>query len=131
MRAIADIHRGAEQLTPCTPDINAVRRFCGTPRHRVAAALALAAVACAVDAGRAFAAGPGDVEIPIGNTMRVKVNHPFEPDLSLIRNAITFSGTPVKEYRAPPLLGANTNEVLTSIGYDEAKVRGLRERKVI
>jgi len=26
--------------------------------------------------------------------MRVKVNHPFEPDLSLIRNAITFSGPP-------------------------------------
>ena len=37
--------------------------------------------------------------------MRVKVDHPFEPELSLIRNAITFSGTPVKEYRAPPLLG--------------------------
>jgi crotonobetainyl-CoA:carnitine CoA-transferase CaiB-like acyl-CoA transferase len=58
--------------------------------------------------------------------MRVEVNHPFEPDLSLIRNAITFSGTHVKEYRAPPLLGANTSEVLASIGYDEAKVRGLR-----
>ena len=28
--------------------------------------------------------------------MRVKVEHPFEPELSLIRNAITFSGTPVK-----------------------------------
>ena len=63
--------------------------------------------------------------------MRVKVNHPFEPDLSLIRNAITFSGTPVKEYRAPPLLGANTDEVLASIGYDATKVAGLRERKII
>jgi hypothetical protein len=30
----------------------------------------------------------------------------------------------VKEYRAPPLLGANSSEVLASIGYDEAKVRG-------
>jgi crotonobetainyl-CoA:carnitine CoA-transferase CaiB-like acyl-CoA transferase len=63
--------------------------------------------------------------------MRVKVDHPFEQDLSLIRNAITFSGTPVKEYRAPPLLGAHTGEVLASIGYDEAKVAGLKERKVI
>ena len=60
-----------------------------------------------------------------------QVNHPFEPDLSLIRNAIAFSGTPVKEYRAPPLLGANTSEVLATIGYDEAKVKGLKERKVI
>jgi len=63
--------------------------------------------------------------------MEVKVNHPFEPNLSLIRNAVTFSGTPVKEYRAPPLLGAHTAEVLASIGYDEAKVKGLKERKVI
>jgi crotonobetainyl-CoA:carnitine CoA-transferase CaiB-like acyl-CoA transferase len=63
--------------------------------------------------------------------MRVKANHPFEPELSLIRNAITFSGTPVKEYRAPPLLGADTNEVLASIGFDEAKVAGLKERKIV
>jgi crotonobetainyl-CoA:carnitine CoA-transferase CaiB-like acyl-CoA transferase len=63
--------------------------------------------------------------------MRVKVNHPFEPELSLIRNAISFSGTPVKEYRAPPLLGANTKEVLAGIGYDEAKQAALKERKVI
>jgi crotonobetainyl-CoA:carnitine CoA-transferase CaiB-like acyl-CoA transferase len=63
--------------------------------------------------------------------MRVKVNHPFEENLSLIRNAITFSGTPVKDYRAPPLLGADTNDVLASIGYDEAKVRGLKERKIV
>jgi crotonobetainyl-CoA:carnitine CoA-transferase CaiB-like acyl-CoA transferase len=63
--------------------------------------------------------------------MEVKVNHPFEPNLSLIRNAITFSATPVKEYRAPPLLGAHTSEVLAGIGYDEAKVAGLKERKVI
>ena len=41
--------------------------------------------------------------------MEVKVNHPFEPNLSLIRNAVTFSGTPVKEYRAPPRLGEHTS----------------------
>ena len=63
--------------------------------------------------------------------MEVKVNHPFEPQLSLIRNAVTFSGTPVKEYRAPPLLGAHTGEVLADIGYDEAKVKELKERKVV
>ena len=37
--------------------------------------------------------------------MRIKVEHPFEPELSLIRNPLTFSGTPIKDYRAPPLLG--------------------------
>jgi crotonobetainyl-CoA:carnitine CoA-transferase CaiB-like acyl-CoA transferase len=63
--------------------------------------------------------------------MEVKVKHPFEENLSLIRNAVTFSGTPVTEYRAPPTLGAHTAEVLASIGYDEAKVADLKERKII
>jgi crotonobetainyl-CoA:carnitine CoA-transferase CaiB-like acyl-CoA transferase len=63
--------------------------------------------------------------------MRVKVDHPFEPELSLIRNAITFSGTPVKEYRAPPLLGAHTKEVLATIGYDDAKVEALKAQKIV
>jgi len=63
--------------------------------------------------------------------MRVKVDHPFEPDLSLIRNAITFSGTPIKNYRAPPLLGADTRDVLATIGYDAAKVEALKEKKIV
>jgi crotonobetainyl-CoA:carnitine CoA-transferase CaiB-like acyl-CoA transferase len=37
----------------------------------------------------------------------------------------------VKEYRAPPLLGADTKDVLATIGYDEAKLAGLKERKII
>jgi crotonobetainyl-CoA:carnitine CoA-transferase CaiB-like acyl-CoA transferase len=63
--------------------------------------------------------------------MRVKVDHPFEPGLSLIRNAITFSGTPIKNYRAPPLLGADTKAVLATIGYDEARVEALKEKKIV
>jgi crotonobetainyl-CoA:carnitine CoA-transferase CaiB-like acyl-CoA transferase len=63
--------------------------------------------------------------------MRVKVDHPFEPELSLIRNAITFSGTPVKEYRAPPLLGAHTKEVLATIGYDDARIEALKVQKIV
>ena len=63
--------------------------------------------------------------------MEVKSEHPFEPQLSLIRNALTFSETPVKEYRAPPLLGEHTREVLGGLGYDEAKIAGLRERGAI
>ena len=63
--------------------------------------------------------------------MEIKVEHPFEPDLSLIRNPISFSGTPVKEYRAPPLLGADTAQVLASIGYDDARLNALKERKII
>ena len=64
--------------------------------------------------------------------MEVKVNHPFEPSLSLIRNALTFSGTPVKEYRHPPKLGEHTSEILSSkLGYDDAKLDGLKKQGVI
>jgi crotonobetainyl-CoA:carnitine CoA-transferase CaiB-like acyl-CoA transferase len=64
--------------------------------------------------------------------MEIKVDHPFEHALSLIRNPITFSGTPVTEYRAPPLLGADTREVLTTeLGYDEAKLGALKQQGII
>jgi crotonobetainyl-CoA:carnitine CoA-transferase CaiB-like acyl-CoA transferase len=64
--------------------------------------------------------------------MEIKVDHPFQPDLSLIRNPITFSETPVREYRAPPLLGQNTREVLASkLGYDEQKLEALKKQGII
>src|SRR5437660_2042608 len=63
--------------------------------------------------------------------MEIKVDHPFEHALSLIRNPITFSATPVKDYRAPPLLGENTREVLAAIGYDDAKMEGLKKQGII
>jgi crotonobetainyl-CoA:carnitine CoA-transferase CaiB-like acyl-CoA transferase len=60
------------------------------------------------------------------------VEHPFEPALSLMRNPITFSGTPVKDYRAPPLLGQNTREILASrLGYDDAKLDALKKQEII
>jgi len=64
--------------------------------------------------------------------MEVKTEHPFEQHLSLIRNALTFSGTPVTEYRYPPLLGEHTAEVLSSrLGYDAAKLDALKQQGVI
>ncbi|MFY9956930.1 CaiB/BaiF CoA transferase family protein [Bradyrhizobium sp.] len=63
--------------------------------------------------------------------MEIKVDHPFEHALSLIRNPITFSGTPVKDYRAPPLLGEHTSEVLAAIGYDGGKLESLKKQGII
>ena len=63
--------------------------------------------------------------------MEIKVDHPFEHALSLIRNPLTFSGTPIKEYRAPPLLGADTKDVLASIGYDGDKVEALKKQGIV
>src|SRR3569833_101318 len=64
--------------------------------------------------------------------MRVKTQHKFEPDLSLIRNALPLSGTPITEYRAPPLLGEHTQEVLGGkLGYDAAKIETLKQQGII
>jgi crotonobetainyl-CoA:carnitine CoA-transferase CaiB-like acyl-CoA transferase len=63
--------------------------------------------------------------------MRVSSEHPFEPALSLVRNPLTFLGTPVTEYRAPPLLGSNTDEILSTIGYDGERIDTLRKKGVV
>jgi crotonobetainyl-CoA:carnitine CoA-transferase CaiB-like acyl-CoA transferase len=64
--------------------------------------------------------------------MRVKTQHKFEPELSLIRNALAFSETPIETYRAPPLLGEHTQEVLGGkLGYDEDKIASLKKQGVI
>jgi crotonobetainyl-CoA:carnitine CoA-transferase CaiB-like acyl-CoA transferase len=64
--------------------------------------------------------------------MEVKVDHPFEPHLALIRNALSFSETQVTDYRAPPLLSEHTGEVLSSrLGYDAAKLAELKARGAI
>ena len=64
--------------------------------------------------------------------MRVKTEHKFEPELSLIRNALTFSETPIETYRAPPLLGEHTQEVLGGkLGYDAGKIETLKKQGII
>jgi crotonobetainyl-CoA:carnitine CoA-transferase CaiB-like acyl-CoA transferase len=64
--------------------------------------------------------------------MEVKVKHPLRDDLSLIRNPLTFSGTPITDYRAPPLLGQNTDEVLKGkLGYTDARIAELRKANII
>lgn len=63
--------------------------------------------------------------------MRVRTEHPFEPALSLVRNPVMFSGTPITEYRAPPLLGSNTDEILSSIGYDGEKIDALKKTGIV
>jgi crotonobetainyl-CoA:carnitine CoA-transferase CaiB-like acyl-CoA transferase len=63
--------------------------------------------------------------------MEIKVDHPFEHALSLIRNPLTFSGTPVNDYRAPPMLGEHTRDILSKLGYDDAKLETLKQQGII
>jgi crotonobetainyl-CoA:carnitine CoA-transferase CaiB-like acyl-CoA transferase len=63
--------------------------------------------------------------------MEIKVDHAFEHALSLIRNPLTFSGTPVNDYKAPPKLGEHTSEVLAKLGYDAAKLETLKQQGIV
>jgi crotonobetainyl-CoA:carnitine CoA-transferase CaiB-like acyl-CoA transferase len=63
--------------------------------------------------------------------MEIKVDHAFEHALSLIRNPLTFSGTPVTEYKAPPMLGEHTREILSKLGYDAAKLETLKQQGIV
>ena len=53
-----------------------------------------------------------------------RVPHPLAGDIALIGSPLRFSGTPVTDPLAPPLLGEHSAEVLERLlGYDEAAVR--------
>jgi crotonobetainyl-CoA:carnitine CoA-transferase CaiB-like acyl-CoA transferase len=64
--------------------------------------------------------------------MRIEVDHPLAETADLIGNPLNMSGTPVDCSRAPPLLGADTQEVLRDrLGLDDATLSSLAEKGVI
>ena len=64
--------------------------------------------------------------------MEVKVKHPLQESLSLLASPMRFSATPIKQYRAPPMLGADTDSVLQNLlGLDAETMTALRAEKVI
>lgn len=59
-----------------------------------------------------------------------KIEHPTMGASNLIGNAIQLSDTPMQFHRAAPVLGENTEEILTELGYDSAAIAALHERGV-
>lgn len=60
-----------------------------------------------------------------------EVEHPKMGKVKLVGNAVTMSRTPPAVDRPPPVLGEHTEEVLKSLGYNEASVASLRAKGVI
>jgi crotonobetainyl-CoA:carnitine CoA-transferase CaiB-like acyl-CoA transferase len=60
-----------------------------------------------------------------------KIDHPKMGVSNLVGSPINLSGTPAKFFRAAPLLGEHTDEVLTKLGYDHNTMKALRESGVI
>jgi crotonobetainyl-CoA:carnitine CoA-transferase CaiB-like acyl-CoA transferase len=67
----------------------------------------------------------------LARQMTTTVAHPHKDKLALVSSPMKLSATPVTLRRAPPLLGQHTDEVLREIGVDEARLRRLREQRVI
>ncbi len=60
-----------------------------------------------------------------------QITHPKAGTSNLVGSPINLSGTPAKFYRAAPLLGEHTEEILTKLGYDGATIKDLRVSGVI
>lgn len=61
----------------------------------------------------------------------VELEHPLVGTVKSMGNPVNLSSTPVKYRLAPPTLGQHTREVLLELGYDEAAIASLSEKKVV
>jgi crotonobetainyl-CoA:carnitine CoA-transferase CaiB-like acyl-CoA transferase len=60
-----------------------------------------------------------------------QITHPKMGKSNLVGSPINMSDTPPKFFRAAPLLGENTEEVLEGLGYAKEMIKELRDGKVI
>ena len=63
--------------------------------------------------------------------MRVTIDHPQHGPLDVLGFPIKFSDDPCRMHRPPPVLGADTDAILTELGRDASTIAALRVGKVI
>ncbi|RQS48929.1 CaiB/BaiF CoA-transferase family protein [Burkholderia sp. Bp8986] len=73
-----------------------------------------------------------DNEQVVARGMQVSLPHPCGADVKLVRNPIRMSATPPDARTAPPLLGAQTEDVLrVMLGYDDVRIAALKAKQAI
>ncbi|WP_175872916.1 CaiB/BaiF CoA-transferase family protein [Burkholderia sp. BCC0397] len=73
-----------------------------------------------------------DNEQVVARGMQVALPHPCGADVKLVRNPIRMSATPPDARTAPPLLGAQTDDVLRDmLGYDDERIAALKAKQAI
>lgn len=92
------------------------------------AALEAAGVPCGPinDLARVFA----DPQVA-ARGMRVDLPHPLAGSVPQVASPLRFSATPVEYRNAPPPLGADTDAVLTALGYANEAIAALRREGII
>jgi crotonobetainyl-CoA:carnitine CoA-transferase CaiB-like acyl-CoA transferase len=98
-------------------------------KHEWLAALEAAGVPCGPinDLGEVF-----DDPHVVARGMQIDLPHPSGGPVRLVASPLKMSATPVEARVHPPMLGEHTARVLSDVlGYDEARILGLRDRKVI
>ena len=70
-------------------------------------------------------------EQTIANDMVVNIEHSEAGTLKMLGVPYKFSDTPAQIDKAPPLLGEDNNDVLSSLGYDEEYIKDLHTKNVI
>ena len=62
--------------------------------------------------------------------MQVTIDHPVHGKLDVLGFPIKFTDDPCRVHRPPPVLGADTDDLLRELGYSSGEIGALRERGV-
>ncbi len=64
------------------------------------------------------------------NGMAVELEHHLVGNVKMVGPLVQMDGTPLRPGSASPALGQHTDEILGALGYDETRVRELRDRGI-
>ena len=62
--------------------------------------------------------------------MRVTIEHPVHGKLDVLGFPIKFTDDPCRVHRPPPVLGADTDAILSELGYSAHDIRALHDRHI-
>jgi crotonobetainyl-CoA:carnitine CoA-transferase CaiB-like acyl-CoA transferase len=63
--------------------------------------------------------------------LRVDLPHPLAGSVPQVASPLRLSATPVEYRNAPPLLGADTDDLLAALGYDPGAIVALRQQGIV